>query len=1511
MWKRFGSLLAAGIVCFLLSGNTAYAGTIYDSPYVSFSPDGEAFTTNLGDEDVEWYEDGYTIDTGLESSVRQLETGEHYYYSRKRKESIPIGEWKVAWEDHRCIHEGVNPYHGIQHSGVKCRKELYSGWFAYCADCGQELPLFIYMSEEAAASIDYLDITKDYYYICPFSGNLEQGAGFPEHNCKGISWNKYMVIYKKNGATGGHMADTVHMYNNEKEYEGNPITPDEKLRKNAYYRTGYEFVGWNTEEDGSGQWFSDGQEVLNLTDKDYNQTAEANITLFAQWQPTRSTLAIDPAGGTYDGSTEVASIEGQYGSVYHADPGRVAAPDGATVTFHAMGGSAVPSITGTRHFREWKQGAGFAGKWGHNHYTFQGPEGHTDTLSAVYDRDGIVLPEAVRSGYSFCGWYEDEKCTVLAGNAGDEIIPVENKTLYAGWVSLLLTATDDYVSHGGKGAVDLFWSQPDKKDKTYQVLQQKESGAWEQLASATEKNDSPAVSKSFPYAGYERTYTVPYTGTYLLTAAGAQGGGYGIYRGGKGGSVTARFFLEKGEKLTYATGGQNGYGGGGSASAYGSGGGFTKVTSDRKGTLLIAGGGGGASPSGNGGSGGSSASLTGTASLQGAGGQNGMAGGGGGYRGGTAGENIIHRHTAACYIDTSVNILGTNCEKVQKDGYEENDEEEDWDDETWKSYDLGSMAKPIPVEGNTNLSLEVFQGMNAGKLSWDRGADKSYVEVYNQKGELLFRKTIADIIQYTNSLNSEAGGNTVRRHDGYDAAEEEFTEYDYRFIEMESGKYGYCTATYDEDDRLIDKTGNWTVLPSEDIYVLSGMKGYETKPLITLSGTSWHYQWMARFCYEVPIPEGTTGIYIKSYYSAWHYRGFGLTNSIRRAALTGGRKLICGYTEGQVISSKPAYGGSNYINTAYTGFYQDSMGTQEGNGSFSIQGESLGYQMGESLPDVMATDLAAPCAPDETLAEITPAGLDSLQIRWEEPEDKGTLYRHQVTSYTVGKDGKLTKSLDSNITENTLITGVKEYFYKITAEEEAPSVSWADIRNASSGWKQTDKETPWVTAVLQDYPQYLCVTASDKAGNLSEAAVIPIPKRGETAVNWKISTGQIQTEEKENVYRKSGTKEYFVKADGEAFFPLSFGGYMAGSPSRYYQLNEMDFVIRWEGNEEGNTGNRENGFGEDATREEAAGTEWFSVTYPFAENATEEGSVPAGELEKGVTEPEYLSEYSLTEAARADKGRELFLRQCFTVSPDYHGMRLSVIPRTKAENRKTGISEWSEEETDNTHGLILIPDGEAPVITGTEVLETLDTIDRENGEISLLLMAQDDLSGLKDLVVYIQNQDNYCERTYLAENGKMNLSITEDEPLFYGDFTITVRAVDNVGNVREETYSTTEFSLTAEVTRILEPHTPAFQCGESGILTITTIGYADKVEVIFPEEMTALNPDLNRTYLYENPDYEQVESQQFMVPIYTPEGSYEIVVNAYKDGRRLHENPKLGVAEVSGSILDEIRTRLR
>jgi hypothetical protein len=58
--------------------------------------------------------------------------------------------------------------------------------------------------------------------------------------------------------------------------------------------------------------------------------------------------------------------------------------------------------------------------------------------------------------------------------------------------------------------------------------------------------------------------------------------------------------------------------------------------------------------------------------------------------------------------------------------------------------------------------------------------------------------------------------------------------------------------------------------------------------------------------------------------------------------------------------------------------------------------------------------------------------------------------------------------------------------------------------------------------------------------------------------------------------------------------------------------------------------------------------------------------------------------------------------------------------------------------------------------------------------------------------------------------------------------------------------------------------------------------------------------------------YRHDEEIQFMVPLYTPEGhDYQITVKAYKGDKMLEEYPCISVLGVEGTVLDDVRTRLR
>ena len=89
-----------------------------------------------------------------------------------------------------------------------------------------------------------------------------------------------------------------------------------------------------------------------------------------------------------------------------------------------------------------------------------------------------------------------------------------------------------------------------------------------------------------------------------------------------------------------------------------------------------------------------------------------------------------------------------------------------------------------------------------------------------------------------------------------------------------------------------------------------------------------------------------------------------------------------------------------------------------------------------------------------------------------------------------------------------------------------------------------------------------------------------------------------------------------------------------------------------------------------------------------------------------------------------------------------------------------------------------------------------------------------------------------------------------------------------------------------------------------------TYGYADRVEVIFPESLTKLDSSLNQTFDYTFlPAYRHEETIQIMIPEKAREAeNLEVIVKAYKEDRELEERP---VMTIRGSLTEEFRTRLK
>ncbi len=1350
--KHFVCVLALHLLC---SPVTAYAASttadMAQYPGVTISPDGSnrAWTTDYGDKTDERLPDGYTINTGVESALTKLNAGEHYY-KKEAAGSVPIGKWEVAHSPGQCIHDTplTDSFAGFQFNNSKCGSLYNNGWLMYCADCNDLIAnMLVYGKSDTVRNITAVPASGVYVYFCPHCNHMEQGSGY-QHLCNAISKNRYKITYRNNApadsTVAGYMSPTLHMFDNSTVYNGQPSSEigytDTKLRKNTLSSKGYVFTGWNTKADGSGQSFTDGQEVLNLTLEE-----NGTVKLYAQWKKSESTLVVDAEGGTYNGQP-VFEQKQKYDTTYRVDTTLLVPAKGYTVSFITNGGSGVADITTTKSFSHWEVSDGFQGEFTDNVYRYVADDNHKDTITAQYINDDLTLPACTGNNVSLVGWYDslELKDEDYVGKAGDQVSVSKDTVLYAKWAQLTLWTYEDYDSYGGTGAVDLKWEQKDGKSKYYRLFQSLDNSTWKEILGSDIIESNLTLTENFTTSQQGKTYNIPYTGNYTITASGGKGADYnGSLVGGKGGSVSASYWLFKGDTITVypgssgsgQTGGSNGSSakGGSSPSNLGRGGGAASlVYVTRNGTktlLLVAGGGGGANGYASGGAGGTGGG-NGTISN----GADGVGGGGGGRTGGKAGSLIYHHHTGSS--------SGGGCYIVYNQGH----------------HHSGSCYTDyIDNTGNSGTwydSCGCSHEVHYWRCSYCGDTD-------------------------TSQTNSSAG----------------------------------CREGHNESD--------------------------DGGPLD---------------CHDHVLTCG------KSESGGYYTVG-------------------CGYEEGGIESAGMSYGGTNYIADVYGCKNQSSKsGTNNGAGNVTLQSADIGYLETNRLDNVAAMDLAEP---DKIQAyKEALSGDKRYRIILEQPNDNGTVYYHKAESY---ESGTINLVAVSNITENRIISGIAGYRYYIDGNSNG-TVTGSHAFMAGNE----------IDITMQAKIQYLHVAAVDIAGNIGPSVSIQIPScEDETDKDiveeyvkvFPPMTDVLALQASDSVY-PSGVGSYFIKADEKTEHVILAQGYLNGKATNKYQV-DMVRLASGDGSEE----------------------EWYQVTVPKVDTSSGDRAFANEEIMTNASKEELTILNVIRAAAiRTEQARVVSITEYFTITPEHDGKTITVYPRALSEFE--GKIYESDIAVDKTHGITLIPDGEAPVIYGMEALEQAGNINMTEEEKQYVIHAEDSGSGVRNLTVTITNVDNQLSRTYSSDSGSVIITMKRDDYLFLGDFVVTAEAVDNVDNHRISGSDKVAFTLEAEIERSREPKEADFKAGDGAVITVTTGGYAEKLIIRFPESLVNLKPDINREYVYEFPEAIKTEIYEFNIPLDTPDGYYVIEVEAWKNGEMLREELALPI-NTKGSITEEFRTRIR
>lgn len=244
--------------------------------------------------------------------------------------------------------------------------------------------------------------------------------------------NNYTVVYDRNGDDNagitGSTASSTHTYDVAKN-----------LTMNGYSRTGYTFIGWNTQADGKGDSYANGESVMNLT-------AEPNgkVTLYAQWGAKSYVLRYHANGGigtmadqviTYDVPTVLTKCA--FTMADHSFMGWALIPDGEAKYIDEQ--TVVNLLeSGTLDlYAVWAQDSHTV------HFNYNGGTGSPDSKQFQYGKPYGQLPEypvhpTKVTGenevmtYLFTGWY-------TAPTDGTRVYPSdivntkEDHTLYAHW----------------------------------------------------------------------------------------------------------------------------------------------------------------------------------------------------------------------------------------------------------------------------------------------------------------------------------------------------------------------------------------------------------------------------------------------------------------------------------------------------------------------------------------------------------------------------------------------------------------------------------------------------------------------------------------------------------------------------------------------------------------------------------------------------------------------------------------------------------------------------------------------------------------------------------------------------------------------------------------------------------------------------------------------------------------------------------------------------------------------
>jgi uncharacterized repeat protein (TIGR02543 family) len=236
--------------------------------------------------------------------------------------------------------------------------------------------------------------------------------------------NTYTVSYNANGGTGAPTSQT--------KTHDVALT----LTLSTPTRTGYTFSSWNTAANGTGTYYASGA----------SYTANASVTLYAQWTPNTYTVSYDANGGTGAPTSQTKTHD-----VALTLSSTVPTRTGYTfVTWNtAINGTGTSYSPGSSYTTN--AGATLYAQWSINTYTVSydanggtgAPTSQTKTYNVTLT---LTSSTPTRSGYTFSNWNTLANGSGTTYSSGGSYTANASATLYAQWTINAPVWTDNTLA---------------------------------------------------------------------------------------------------------------------------------------------------------------------------------------------------------------------------------------------------------------------------------------------------------------------------------------------------------------------------------------------------------------------------------------------------------------------------------------------------------------------------------------------------------------------------------------------------------------------------------------------------------------------------------------------------------------------------------------------------------------------------------------------------------------------------------------------------------------------------------------------------------------------------------------------------------------------------------------------------------------------------------------------------------------------------------------------------------